>query len=166
MNTKRKAKGIKMKKIICLILALACCFTFFACGETDETLEAYLDVVNATNASNITTKTTHTRGDVVYKGMYETEITEDGFVFTYEYEEKAPVVAGSTTGSVVTKSGEIVYNGEYYVVNGGEPTTSEPGHCSSWDPEPQMRSQTLPALMLCAEGAPLCCIQMSEPGNL
>ena len=47
-----------------------------------------------------------------------------------------------------------------------QPTTSEPGHCSSWDPEPQMRSQTLPALMLCVEGAPLCCIQMSEPGNL
>ena len=115
-----------MKKIICLILALACCFTFFACGKTDETLEEYLDVVNATNASNITTKTTHTRGDVVYKGMYETEMTEDGFVFTYEYEEKAPVVAGSTTGSVITKSGEIVYNGQYYVVNGGEPTTSEP----------------------------------------
>ena len=115
-----------MKKIICLILALACCFTFFACGKTDETLEEYLDVVNATNASNITTKTTHTRGDVVYKGMYETEMTEDGFVFTYEYEEKAPVVAGSTTGSVITKSGEIVYNGQYYVVNGGEPTTAAP----------------------------------------
>ena len=115
-----------MKKIICLILALACCFTFFACGKTDETLEEYLDVVNETNASTITTKTTHTRGDVVYKGMYETEMTEDGFVFTYDYEEKAPVVVGSTTGSIVTKSGEIVYNGEYYVVNGGEPTTSEP----------------------------------------
>ena len=115
-----------MKKIICLVLALACCFAFLACGKTDETLEAYLGIVNASEPTNITTKTTHTRGDVDYGGMYTTVLTEDGFVFTYEYEEKAPVTADSTTGSVITKSGEIVYNGQYYVVDGGEPTTAAP----------------------------------------
>lgn len=115
-----------MKKIICLILALACCFALFACGDVDETLEGYLAVVNASEPTNITTKTTHTRGDVDYSGMYTTEITADGFVFTYDYEEKAPVTADSTTGSVITKTGEIVYNGQYYVVNGGEPTTAAP----------------------------------------
>lgn len=114
-----------MKKIICLILALACCFTFFACGKTDETLEAFLGMVNASEPTNITTKTTHTRGDVVYNGMYTTVMNENGFVFTYEYEEKAPVAADSTTGSVITKSGEIVYDGEKYTVD-GETTTVAP----------------------------------------
>lgn len=114
-----------MKKIICLILALTCCLALFACGKTDETLEAYLGVVNASEPTNITTLTTHTRADVHYTGVYETVMTEDGFVFTYEYEEKAPVTADSTTGSVVTKKGEIVYNGETYVVD-GEPTTAAP----------------------------------------
>ena len=115
-----------MKKIICLILALACCCTLFACGKVDEALEGYLGVVNASEPTNITTKTTHTRGDVDYNGMYKTVLTADGFVFTYEYEEKAPVTADSTTGSIITKSGEIVYNGQYYVVDGGEPTTAAP----------------------------------------
>ena len=114
-----------MKKIICLILALACCFALFACGETDETLEAYLGAINASEPTNITTLTTHTRGDVYYNGIYETVITADGFVFNYEYEEKAPVTADSTTGSVITKSGEIVYDGKTYVVN-GEATTVAP----------------------------------------
>ena len=114
-----------MKKIICLILALACCFTFFACGKTDETLEAYLGMVNASEPTTITTKTTHTRGDVVYNGMYTTAMNDEGFVFTYEYEEKAPVAADSTTGSIITKSGEIVYDGKEYKVN-GETTTVAP----------------------------------------
>ena len=114
-----------MKKIICLILALACCFTLFACGKTDETLEAFLEKVNATEPTTITTKTTHTRGDVVYNGMYTTVMNEDGFVFTYEYDEKAPITADSTTGSIITKSGEIVYDGAKYTVN-GETTTVAP----------------------------------------
>jgi len=114
-----------MKKIICLILALACCFALFACGKTDETLEAFLASVNASEPTDITTLTTHTRGDVYYNGTYETVITENGFVFTYEYEEKAPVTADSTTGSVITKSGEIVYDGQKYLLN-GEPTTAAP----------------------------------------
>ena len=114
-----------MKKIICLILALACCFTFFACGKTDETLEAFLGMVNATEPTTITTKTTHTRGDVVYNGMYTTVMNEDGFVFTYKYDEKAPITADSTTGSIITKSGEIVYDGAKYTVN-GETTTVAP----------------------------------------
>ena len=114
-----------MKKIICLILALACCFTFFACGKTDETLEAYLGMVNASEPTTITTKTTHTRGDVVYNGMYTTVMNDEGFVFTYEYDEKAPIIADSTTGSIITKSGEIVFDGKTYTVN-GEATTVAP----------------------------------------
>ena len=114
-----------MKKIICLILALACCFTFFACGKTDETLEAYLGMVNASEPTTITTKTTHTRGDVVYNGMYTTVMNDEGFVFTYEYDEKAPITADSTTGSIITKSGEIVFDGKTYTVN-GEATTVAP----------------------------------------
>lgn len=114
-----------MKKIICLILALACCFALFACDKGDETLEAYLGAVNASEPTNITTLTTHTRADVYYNGIYQTTMTDDGFVFNYEYEEKAPVTADSTTGSVITKSGEIVYDGTTYMVD-GEPTTVAP----------------------------------------
>ena len=82
-------------------------------------------MVNASEPTNITTKTTHTRGDVVYNGMYTTVMNEDGFVFTYEYDEKAPITADSTTGSIITKSGEIVYDGAKYTVN-GETTTVAP----------------------------------------
>ncbi len=114
-----------MKKIICLILALACCVALFACGgKGDETLEAYLATVNASEPTNITTLTNHTRSDVSYTGMYETQMTKDGFVFTYEYEEKAPVTLDGT-GSVITKSGEIVYDGKQYVVD-GVPTSVAP----------------------------------------
>ncbi len=113
-----------MKKIICLILALTCCIALFACDKEDTTLEAYLGVVNASEPTNITTLTNHTRSDVSYTGMYETVMTKDGFVFTYEYEEKAPVTLDGT-GSVITKSGEIVYDGQQYIVD-GEPTNVAP----------------------------------------
>ena len=63
-----------MKKIICLVLALACCFALFACNKTDETLEAFLGVVNSSEPTNITTLTTHTRQDVYYSGEYKTQL--------------------------------------------------------------------------------------------
>ena len=113
-----------MKKIICLLLALTCCVAFFSCDKEDVTLGAYLAAVNASEPTNITTLTNHTRADVSYTGMYETEMTKDGFVFTYEYEEKAPITLDGT-GSVTTKAGEIVYDGKQYIVN-GEPTSVAP----------------------------------------
>ncbi len=110
-----------MKKIVCLILALTCVFALFACGE-DDPRTAILEMVEASEPNGIQTQTTHTRANgVYYKGLYETEITEDGFVFSYSYQTPKPVTPDAdTSSSVQTNEGEIVYNGSQYSVDGGE----------------------------------------------
>lgn len=120
-----------MKKIICLLLALACSFALFACGEDELEVspeDAFLEVVNNSEPTKITTMSSysHTATQAVYKGTYTTVFTDDGFVFDYEYQQKALAVPGAVPGSSIeTKKGQVIYADGRYSTDGGENWKSE-----------------------------------------
>ena len=118
-----------MKKIVCLLLALSCMFALFACGgNEDDTQTAFFEKVENSNPTSITTQTTHTRPNgVIYNGLYTTKMTDNGFIFTYEYQDMLPITPGSdATSSQETKSGTIVYDGTGYSIDGAENVTVAP----------------------------------------
>ena len=124
---KGKIGIIKMKKIICLLLALTCCFAFFACKDDEEPEitadDVFLQVVRDSAPTKIKTMSTyaHKATDTVYNGTYVTTMTADGFVFDYEYQQKALVKPGaSLDGSVETVAGQVVYANGKYSTDGGE----------------------------------------------
>ena len=57
----------------------------------------------------------------MYNGTYVTTMTADGFVFDYEYQQKALVTPGTTsTGAVETVKGQVLYADGQYSTDGGE----------------------------------------------
>ncbi len=111
-----------MKKIVCLILAVACCFALFACGEEVHSQAEFFTMIEGSEPTNIQTQTSLVRPNgISYNGYYVTAMTDDGFVFDYQYEQRAAIVAGGTNeGSKEVKSGEIVYKNGLYSVDGGD----------------------------------------------
>ena len=77
-------------------------------------------MIDGSEPTNIQTQTSLVRPNgMSYDGYYVTTMTEDGFVFDYQYEQRAEI-GGTSQGSIETKSGEIVYKNGLYSVNGGE----------------------------------------------
>ncbi len=112
-----------MKKIICLLLVIACGAFLFACGE-DFSESDYFEMIQESEPTGITTKTYHTRPNgISYEGYYKTVITEDGFVFDYEYQQRnEQFVEGES--SVETVKGQVTYEDGRYVVNGENAVTA------------------------------------------
>lgn len=106
-----------MKKIICLLLVVACTAVLFACGggisESD-----FFGMIEESEPTGITTKTYNTRPNgVSYEGYYKTTIKEDGFVFDYEYQQRnEEFIEGES--SVQTVKGQVVYANGRYTVDG------------------------------------------------
>ena len=82
-----------MKKIICLLLALTCVFTLFSCKK-DKDLEKFVELVEASKPTKITTLTYYTVSGTVYKGNYETVFDGENFEMNYSYERKKSVSEG------------------------------------------------------------------------
>ncbi len=121
-----------MKKLVCLLLALACSFALFACGKDKEPEirpeDTLLEIVNASEPTKIITMSSykHTASGMAYKGTYTTVLTADGFVFDYEYQQKAAVVPGADPNNTVeTKVGTVIYADGRYSVDGGETWKNE-----------------------------------------
>ena len=71
-----------MKKIICLLLVIACSLVLFACNDGISESD-FFEMIEESAPTGITIKTFHTRPNgIVYEGFYQTTVTEDGFVFT------------------------------------------------------------------------------------
>ena len=120
-----------MKKIICLLLALACSFALFSCGE-EEVEEAPEDALIAiagnSEPTQIKTYTyyTETSTEIVYKGEYTTVYDGESFVLDYTYEKKAVVSLDEIfEGSVQTVPGQVMYKDGKYSTDGGETWTIE-----------------------------------------
>lgn len=121
-----------MKKLVCLFLILACSLALFACGKDKEPEirpeDVLLEVVNASEPTKITTMScyNHTASGIKYNGTYTTVLTADGFVFDYEYQQKAVVEPGASPDNPVeTKKGSVIYAGGLYSEDGGETWKSE-----------------------------------------
>ena len=109
--------GTKMKKIICLLLVLTCAFALFSCGN--EEIKAHIELVNASNPTNITTHTSYVSAEETLSGRFVTVIEGDVCTMTYAYERLAdPVLDGGTErikeveGTVFYKDGKYSEDGE------------------------------------------------------
>ena len=108
-----------MKKIICLLLALTCVFTLFSCKK-DKDLEKFVELVEASKPTKITTLTYYTVSGTVYKGNYETVFDGENFEMNYSYERKKSVSEGSAsdTDNKVVESGVVYYKDGKYSEDG------------------------------------------------
>lgn len=141
----RKAKGVMMKKIICLLLALVTVFAFVSCGEpcatcVDENDDGKCDVceldyvspenvifnmVAASSPTTVKTVTEASYDGVSYVGVYDTVIYEDGS-FTYSFNQQRPVhINEDIDEPYVTEEGTVEYANGIYSLN-GETVTSAP----------------------------------------
>lgn len=92
-----------MKKIIALILALACALGLVACAPANEDLKPYTEAIaNTTPASAIINVTIHdTEFDIELDGVYTVTYNEDGTAaIEYEYE----VLNSAATGDGLTRT--------------------------------------------------------------
>ena len=121
-----------MKKLVCVLLVLACSFALFACGKDKEPEirpeDTLLEIVNTSEPTKIVTMSSydHIASGMIYRGVYTTTITADGFDFDYEYQQKAAVVPGADpNGTVETKTGSIIFANGLYSTDGGETWKSD-----------------------------------------
>ena len=104
-----------MKKIICLLLALTCVFTFMSCSDKD--LDALVEIIDASSPTKITTLTTYQYGSQTFTGKFTTEIAESNSVTDYRYQRYA--VLGDADKEGVTVDGNIAtVSGKVYYKNG------------------------------------------------
>ena len=120
-----------MKKIICLILALACSFALFSCGDEEGPApeDKLIEIAGSSEPTQIITRTYYTEKStsILYEGVYTTVFTDGGFTLEYSYQEKAPISLDSDAGagSVATKTGKVEYKDGKYSTDGGETWVSE-----------------------------------------
>ena len=107
-----------MKKILCLLLALACAFSLFAC-KSEDVMDLFVQTVEASNATKITTRYSYTDASgEVFNGSFVTEIDGEDFVLNYDYERYATIEEAadsykvSVEGSVYYKDGKYSEDGE------------------------------------------------------
>ena len=115
-----------MKKIFVLLLAIACAFTMFSCGDDNNELKAFTTAIAATNPAEIEVETSFKTDFATLEAYSLTTISETGAKIDYWYDEFNTTAAGEdapllkrVTGSV-TRDAEGKYsdNGAYAEANG------------------------------------------------
>ena len=81
-----------MKKIISLLIALGCIFTFFSCD--DAPIFAFSKIVSMSEPTKIITLTSYNDGDNVLTGRYETQLYGSDFMMNCEYQTYQKPAAG------------------------------------------------------------------------
>ena len=125
---KTKGKGIYMKKILCLLLALVSVFAFVACGDEPPVIpsgpaelsaeEKFIDIVDSSEPTKITTLYSYvTPEEDALNARYVTEIKEGGYTFTYKKDRFATVEEAAPT-PIVTDEGVVYYKDGKYSTDG------------------------------------------------
>lgn len=126
MQLQRKGYRVtKMKKILCVLLALCCAFALLSCTPSSGVLDVYAAAVADKTPTNITTRVDYTKeGEALY-GYYVQRIEGENSIFDYEYtrfatiEEGAGQDDGQPADPVKTVKGTIYYRDGQYSYNGG-----------------------------------------------
>ncbi len=107
-----------MKKIICLLLILACAFAMVSCKkknkETESGVETISKIVNESLATKIVTKTEYlVEGEETLTGKYTTEIdrSRGNSKFTFEYQRYARI-EDMNDDRIKTVKGSVFYNAD------------------------------------------------------
>lgn len=117
-----------MKKILCLLIALACAFSLVACnGGGDDDIEIgnpLEEVVTSSNPTKIVTLVTYAypesdpRSEADLNGRYVLEIDGADSIFTYDYNTFASVEEGlddwvkTISGTIYQQNGQISTDGD------------------------------------------------------
>lgn len=126
-----------MKKIICLLLIVACAFAMVSCKKnkkSNATVETISGIVNQSVATKIVTKTEYLiEGEDALIGKYTTEIdrSSGNSRFTFEYSRYASIEEMSNR--VKTLKGSIVYDSNGNVSH-DEGDSWEPGDATAYLP--------------------------------
>ena len=107
-----------MKKIICLLLILACAFAMVSCKKKNKDTETGVDtisnIVNESLPTKIVTKTEYlVEGEETLTGKYTTEIdrSRGNSKFTFEYQRYA-TIEDMNDDRVKTVKGSVFYNAD------------------------------------------------------
>ena len=126
MLTYLKGNGMKMKKIICLLVFVSCALSLFACGGSGKGAEAIVEMVNSSAPDKITTKTYYTYDGDTLEGSYVTTMNGQEFTFDYEYQDYADPAVDGGSDYIVTRTGVIYYKDGKYSTDGEEWFTEIP----------------------------------------
>ena len=111
--------GIIMKRLISVLLALACVFSLFSCTSRD--VKNVAELVNGSVPTKIVTLTTHDDGEEKFNGRYETRIEGNNSVYTYEYQRYQTVADGAEIGNtdfIETVKGTVYYKDGLFCADG------------------------------------------------
>lgn len=107
-----------MKKILCLLLALTCVFSLFACKAEEDEMSVFVQTVAASSATKVTTLySLTTEGGEVFNGNFTTEIDGENSVSTYKYERYATLEEAADS-YIVEISGTVYYKDGKYSEDG------------------------------------------------
>ncbi len=127
MLSYERRKDMKIKRIICLILALTCAFVLFSCGGASA--DAFIEMAENSSPTKIITQTSINDGEETLSGRFETTVNGSNSEMIYEYQRYATIeegVAGDTDEFIKTVSGTIYYQNGSYSTDGTNWTTSIP----------------------------------------
>jgi hypothetical protein len=111
-----------MKKIISLLLALACAFALFSCGGDDQNpdIAAFANILADSEPTKIVTNTSYNDGDNTLVGTFETQIFGSDFVMEYNYQTYPEPSAGMDPEAyIVDVPGTVYYHDGLYSTDKG-----------------------------------------------
>jgi len=109
-------KGTNMKKIICLILALACVFGLASCTRDAK---KFIEIVNASQPTRINTTTTFNDGERTLEGTFDTLIDGSNFELVYNFQRyTVPGENNDPEAFLTTEEGTVYYKDGKYSEDG------------------------------------------------
>ncbi len=127
MLSYERQKDMKIKRIVCLLLALSCVFALFSCGPSADEI---IEIVGNSSPTKVITQTSVNDGSETLSGRFETAITGSDSEMIYEYERYATVEEGLAENNpdlfIKTVSGKVIYKNGSYSLDGENWTTDVP----------------------------------------
>ena len=113
-----------MKKIVCLILALACVFSLASCTRDAK---KFIELVNASEPTKIITITSFNDGERTLPGKFETTIDGSNFELIYSYQRyTVPGENNDPEAFLTSEEGTVYYKDGKYSTDGENWITETP----------------------------------------
>ncbi len=126
MISYERRKDMKIKRIVCLLLALACTAALFSCGPSADD---FIEIAAKSSPTKITTLTSVNDGDETLAGKFVTTVDGSNSVMEYEYQRYATVEEGvaenNPNGFIKTLSGKVIYKDGAYSTDDGVTFTTD-----------------------------------------
>ncbi len=128
MLSYERQNNMKIKRILCLLLAMTCIFALISCGGPSA--DEFIKIADSSSPTKIITQTSVNDGDETLTGRFETSVSDLGYTMVYEYQRYATVEEGVAAddpeGFIKTVSGTVYYKDGSYSTDGENWTTDIP----------------------------------------